>query len=169
MHFIWIGPHANLIIWHQDLTHILSPLIQLIFSPLTVLFMLLEGPSDLPTCQQISKCEFIKRQQKLLHCSHILSFQTTLTVTFFLIRPGWIITPVLWVCSSMENLFVQQTGKLAISQGLKVRGYRGLLVPTVSPAHILQRQELYPEQVTNPLQGTHAIDSLGQYRVPSWH
>lgn len=43
-----------------------------------------------------------------------------LTVVFS-IRPGWITTPVLWVCSSMASLSVQQTDGAAPWLTLKVR------------------------------------------------
>ncbi len=36
-----------------------------------------------------------------------------LTVTVFSIRPGWITIPVLWVCSSMGSLSVQQTDRVS--------------------------------------------------------
>lgn len=45
--------------------------------------------------------------------SHLLGDKILLTVAFFYIRPGWITIPVLWVCSSMACLSVQQTDRVA--------------------------------------------------------
>lgn len=50
-------------------------------------------------------------------------FNEMLSVDSFLFstRPGWITIPVLWVCSSMESLSVQQTDRVAPWWTLKVK------------------------------------------------